>query len=448
MRPRIDRPSTLALALVASLAASAGSKAESPPESSGGDSVHADEGATAEDGGDSSAKGTSYADALAERAAERAAAKQGGAAATDPPPEPAPLPADLPVPAPTDPLATPAEDAAVEALEPDPALAQMDDSDLAGPQYWLSVELIGPRGAQLDAAESLLAEGIEAALPRGGQPLAGEPVGRVRGLDAALRWIDANAFGDAGTEGAAFEAPGGALLSAHDVVMTAFVITAASPSGGTLTPGQRWPRSERMALPEGVDWRPAELTLSRTPLFAAPSPTLPPAAERYLVVEARERQPQALTPDSTPEELAAADSSEQAVWIRGERVEACDAGGVDCLHWVQVIVRNGDRFQVGWLPAHLAIPKSAWTLDAARGRRYAIAPAHRESGSASFVLLERRGDALGGRRLGFEVPHAGADWPEASLALLADTLTVHIGGRLVHREDLGEGPPSAVLRQP
>ncbi|EDM75391.1 hypothetical protein PPSIR1_10310 [Plesiocystis pacifica SIR-1] len=320
----------------------------------------------------------------------------------------------------------------------------MDDSGLAGPQFWLSVELIGPRGAQLDAAESLLAEGIEAALPRGGQPLAGEPVGRVRGLDAALRWIDANAFGDAGTEGAAFKAPGGALLSAHDVVMTAFVVTAASPNGGTLTPGQRWPRSERMALPEGVDWRPAELTLSRTPLFAAPSPTLPPAAERYLVVEARERQPAALT----PEEVAAADSSEQAVWIRGERVEACDASGVDCLHWVQVIVRNGDRFQVGWLPAHLAIPKSAWTLDAARGRRYAVVPAHRESGRASFVLIERRGDALGGRRLGFEVPHAGADWPEASLALLADTLTVHVGGRLVHREDLGEGPPSAVLRQP
>src|SRR5690606_33184875 len=60
--------------------------------------------------------------------------------------------------------------------------------------FWLSLELIGPRGAQIDAARSLAQPPVIDALPRGGSPPPGELVGRVDTLAQALSWVDANSF--------------------------------------------------------------------------------------------------------------------------------------------------------------------------------------------------------------------------------------------------------------
>ncbi len=289
--------------------------------------------------------------------------------------------------------------------------------------FWLSVELIGPRGAQVDAAAALVDEAIEAAVPRGGRPPPGELVGRAANLEQALAWIDRHAFGEPAlgfaTPGSADRStpiPGGRLFETHGVVMTGLVVTAADDSGGTRE--YPWPSQSMMPTPVDSDWRAAELIADRVPLFAAPAPIVPPASERYLEL-----------------------GSTSEVWLIGA-IDRCDAAGW-CMRWAQVIAHQGDHFHAGWLPNFYVVPSSSWQHGSSsplvKARRFALVEAHREPGRVGFVLVER--EAEGPTHMtGFVVEHLGRDWPSATLTLLSGTLTLTIAGTIVEQRELAAAP--------
>lgn len=299
--------------------------------------------------------------------------------------------------------------------------------------FWLSVELIGPRGAQVDAAASLVDVSVEATLPRGGRIPPGELVGRVADLEQALQWIDRHAFGEPaiGFEPRPIDEqakrstpiPGGPLYAKHGVVATALVVTAAADSGGTRE--YPWPSAGMLPTPSGSDWRPAELIAARIPMFAAPAPFAPPVSERYLEL-----------------------GSTSEVWVLGT-LDRCDEAGSHCLRWNQVIARDGDRFSAGWVPGFQVVPFAAWQQDdsiAGRPRRFALVEGHREPGRVGFVLLEREGKGPTSMT-GLVVDHVGRDWPSAMLTLLSGTLTVTIAGVIVEQRELA-APPLAPIPAP
>jgi hypothetical protein len=269
--------------------------------------------------------------------------------------------------------------------------------DLPG-GFWLSVEMLGPRGAQLDAARSLVQPPVIEALPRGGTPPPGELVGRVETLEQALAWVAANCFAPIDEAPDATPIPGGRLLAEFQLVQTALVVTGQAHSGTT---PYAWPPAVELPVPE--TWHSASLTVARAPVFAAPAPTHPPAAERYRVA--------AIT---------------DTIWLLGTR-DSCSAES--CLHWAQVVVRQGDRFFGGWIPASLIVPDSAW-IGGPGERRFALLPGHRTPSEAGFVLHEQ----LGERReppLGLRhayVAERVQPWPPAAVEVLGEELIVLIGG--------------------
>ena len=275
--------------------------------------------------------------------------------------------------------------------------------------YWLSVELIGPRGAQIEAARELASPPVTAALPRGGRPPPGELVGRVDALADALLWVDAHAFGGevVGADNPRAPRPGGAQLLERGLVLTALVVTAEPGPGGV----PNWPAPGELALPEQLGWRPAQLSAERAPLFAAPAARIPPAAERYLVVEAG-----------------------HDLWQLAQ-LERCQAD--TCLRWAQVVTRAGDRFHAGWLPAFQLIPRADWidapvdaksTDPSPPRRRFALRASARAAGRVHFALFEAEGEQIEAPQ-GLSLPHLGSDWPPARVQAFAGTLTVTIDGQ-------------------
>jgi hypothetical protein len=274
----------------------------------------------------------------------------------------------------------------------------------AAASFWLSLELVGPRGAQIDAARALLEPPVVDALPRGGAPPPGELVGRVDSLEQALRWVAHHAF-DGGAfdgDGSVAPLPGGAMLRDHGVHLTALVVTGAGPSGGTLP--YPWPPAAALSTPSA--WQPASLTVNRAPAFAAPSPRLPPASERYA-------------------EVGVADS----LWQLGV-LERCSSAG-ECLRWAQILVRQGDRFFGAWIPAGLIVAEHEWVAGP-NERRFALLASHRDRASLGYVLVELRGDrarsGAGEAPRGITHPHADSTWPSATLALLGQQLLALIDG--------------------
>jgi hypothetical protein len=283
--------------------------------------------------------------------------------------------------------------------------------------------MLGPRGAQLDAARSLAQPPVIEALPRGGAPPPGELVGRVETIEQALAWVAANCFAPVDESPDATPIPGGRLLAEFQLVQTALVITGQALNGTT---PYAWPPAVELPVPD--TWHSASLTVARAPVFAAPAPTHPPAAERYRIA-------------------AIAD----AIWLLGTR-DSCapqtgngsHAGGLglNCLHWAQVVVRQGDRFFGGWIPASLVVPDSAW-IGGPGERRFALLPGHRTSSEAGFVLHEQRGE----RReppLGLRHPYVAErehPWPPAAVEVLGEELIVLIGGEAKLTRHIDVEPP-------
>jgi hypothetical protein len=266
--------------------------------------------------------------------------------------------------------------------------------------FWLSVEMLGPRGAQIDAARSLAQPPVIEALPRGGAPPPGELVGRVETLEQALVWVADNCFAPIDESPDATPIPGGRLLAEFQLVQTALVITGQALNGTT---PYAWPPAVELPVPE--TWQPASLTVARAPVFAAPAPTHPPAAERYGVA-----------------------SLTDAIWLLGTR-DSCAPHAGECLQWAQVVLRQGDRFFGGWMPASLVVPDRAW-IGGPGERRFALLPGHRTPSEAGFVLHEQRGE----RReppLGLRHPYVAEreqPWPDAAVEVLGEELIVLIGG--------------------
>jgi hypothetical protein len=269
--------------------------------------------------------------------------------------------------------------------EPEPELEPIAPAiEPAG--FWLSLELIGPRGAQIDAAEAMRKPPIEDAIPRGGDPPPGELVGRVETLEQALQWIEQHAFDDGPAP-----LPGGTLLREHGVHLTAMVTMGASSSGGTAP--YPWPPARALSTPES--WVPAGLAVARAPVFAAPSATLPPASERYRVA-----------------------AIDDAVWQLGV-LDRCSESGA-CLRWAQILVRQGDRWFGGWVPAAHVVADREWVAGPDE-RRFALIASHRDRAEVGYVLLEQHGDRRAAPR-GITRAHAGADWPSATVQLLGNQL--------------------------
>jgi hypothetical protein len=268
--------------------------------------------------------------------------------------------------------------------------------------FWLSVELLGPRGAQLDAVRSLARPPVIDALPRGGAPPPGELVGRVDTLAQALEWIDANSFAPLAGDGERNDAllvPGGQLYREHGLFLTALVINAQTLGGAEPYP---WPPADALMLPESLDWQPASLAVGRAPVFATPAPSLPPAAERYQVA-----------------------TIEDSIWLLGER-DSCAAEGRSCLAWARILIRHGDRFFGGWVPATWVVPDSAW-VGGPGERRFALRRGHRTRKEAGFALIEQQGE----RReapVGLSRDHVGDGWPSAGVTVLGEELLVTIAG--------------------
>lgn len=271
--------------------------------------------------------------------------------------------------------------------------------DLPG-GFWLSVEMLGPRGAQLDAARSLAQPPVIEALPRGGVPPPGELVGRVETLEQALAWVAANCFAPIDAAPDATPIPGGRLLAEFQLVVTALVITGQALNGTT---PYAWPPAVELPVPD--TWQGASLTVARAPVFAAPAPTHPAAAERYRVATIAD-----------------------TIWLLGTR-DSCAPQMGTCLQWAQVVIRQGDRFFGGWMPASQVVPDSAW-IGGPGERRFALRPGHRTPSEAGFVLHEQ----LGERReppLGLRHPYVaerGHPWPTAGVEMLGEELIVLIGG--------------------
>lgn len=286
------------------------------------------------------------------------------------------------------------DDASEPEIEPSVAPQLWDQAD----GLWLSLEMIGPRGAQLDAAHAVAKPPVVEALPRSGSPPPGELVGRVETLDEALTWIDAHAFSH---EPEHTPVPGGVLLRDHGVVLTAMVVTGPNQPAGSNAETYPWPPAYAMPLPEGVNWRPASLAIARAPVFAAPAPSLPPAAERYHVARL-----------------------DDAVWLLDER-DSCSPSPQHCLRWARILVRHGDRFFGGYVPATWVVPDDAWVSGPAE-RRLALRPGHRGDGEVGFALIEQRGD----RReapVGLVHPHVGHEWPAAGVEVIGEQLVVLVG---------------------
>ena len=276
--------------------------------------------------------------------------------------------------------------------------------------FWLSVELVGPRGAQLDAVVSLRPPPIVDELPRGGTPPPGELVGRVDTLADALAWIDAHAF-TALIEGEdATPVPGGQLYEDHGVYLTALIVTGAAGGGTQPYP---WPPASVLDL-QGRRWRPASLTVARAPVFAAPAPTLPPASERYQVVEI-----------------------DDSLWLL-DTLERCDGAGV-CLRWARVLVRRGDRFFGAFVPASLIVTDDSW-VGGPHERRFALIASHRDRAGVGFALIEERG-ARREAPVGIRHVHADTTWPSAGVEVWGEELTVTIAGRPALQRQLQPPPP-------
>ncbi|KIG11849.1 hypothetical protein DB30_02401 [Enhygromyxa salina] len=283
--------------------------------------------------------------------------------------------------------------------------------------FWLSLELIGPRGAQIDAARSLAQPPVIDALPRGGSPPPGELVGRVDTLEQALSWVNANSFATLGAGEAATPVPGGYLYRDHELILTALVVTPGSNSSTHTFP---WPPANVLPIPAGAAWQPASLAVARAPMFAAPAPQLPPASERYQIV-----------------------NLDDAVWLL-DSVDRCDDAGA-CLRWAQILVRRGDRFFGGWVPATQVVPDSAW-VGGPGERRFALLPSYRTRADAGFALLEQHGGSDQREpALGLHRAHAGAAWPSAAVQVLGEDLVALISGDPVLTRHIGAAPPTLPL---
>lgn len=304
----------------------------------------------------------------------------------DPPPQSQHVHARLP--APTLALATP----------PDPAAARGG--------YWLSVDLLGPAAAQ-QAAVNELSEGLPLRDPAETPP-PGIMVGHVGEVSEALQWVARFAFEPRPTlpphpralQRIPAPAPAGGLRERHGVTLAAFMVSGAGPDLRPRTIA--WPLDQSAVLPAGSTWLPAALVPARAPLFAAPAPTVPPAAEAHDMAVRR-----------------------GGLYVLGW-VDRCTETPRQCLRWAQVVARDGDRFSPGYLPMFQVALRASWASGELPLPRALLVASQIEGDQAHFVLLARGHDNQLRRRT-LTTAAASDGWPRSSLRVEGDRALVTLG---------------------
>lgn len=279
--------------------------------------------------------------------------------------------------------------------------------------YWLGVDLVGPAAAQQGAATEL-GEGLLMQEPAEVAP-SGVLVGHVTDVQQALQWVADHAFEPApepppeprALQRGPAPAPAGGLLDRHGALLAAFII-----SGATVELRPRaidWPHDQATVLPTGSAWIPAALVPEKAPLFAAPAPSVPPAAERFAMAHRR-----------------------GGLWLLGWRDRCApaedpeSATGPRCLRWAQVVARDGDRFTPGYVPMFQVAQSNAWVPSAGALPRAQLVPVGLANGRAQWLLLARDRDGLL-HRATLSAPTLEDGWPESGVVVTGDHAIVTLG---------------------
>jgi len=275
--------------------------------------------------------------------------------------------------------------------------------------YWLGAELFGTPAARRAAAESLAA-GVRAEHPKGASP-PGITVGRVDDLEETVSWLSRfvfpRAISPAQDERTIHEAeapvPGGELLSAHGVHLVSLIVSGATADLGLRK--IRWPSGPGEILPGSPTWTPAALLPDRAPLFAMPAATMPPASERYAIIQ------------------RAGD-----LYVLGT-VDRCtgEQPVQTCLRWLQVVARDGNRFRGGYLPAFWVARLSKWLPAPTSIPRAQLIESGVFRGRAQWLLVARLDDGIL-HRATVEAPLLGNRFPDASLHVSGSTAVVTMDG--------------------
>jgi len=282
--------------------------------------------------------------------------------------------------------------------------------------YWLSVDLIGPAAARSEAAFSL-SEDTAPRSPRDGR-LPGQAVGHVQDIHAVVEWLERHAFGDATTplpfdppmlHETAAPAVAGTLRETFGVQLRAMVVTGATAAGDRRP--IEWPTDASRIMPPETRWHVAALLPDAAPLFAAPSARVPGASERFALSHRR-----------------------GDVFVVG-MVDRCgDVPQPHCTRWVQAVIRDGDRFVPGYLPAAQVALRDRWISSTPENLPRAQLLRVGTRGPWALLLLVAR-DATGAlHRHTIEAPlergTAGLAFPEVTLTVEGSRATVTHGDRV------------------
>ncbi|PCC75577.1 hypothetical protein SAMN02745121_00118 [Nannocystis exedens] len=286
--------------------------------------------------------------------------------------------------------------------------------------YWLGAHLLGPGPGVLAATEAMsLGTSVE-----GAPTSVGAVVGQVGTIHDAMRFVARWAFAavvgsprDRALRQPPAPVPGGDLLPTHGAVLVALTVQGRSPDGGSRT--VQWPKDQAELLPPELAWIPAALVPDRAPLFAAPAARVPPTGERFalarrsgslFVLGALDR-----CDDRSPPLPGAAGEPQRV-----------------CLRWYQVVARDGERFQAGYLPAFQVALLDDWRRGQGALPRAQLIASGTRGATAQFVLLARaRDNAI--HRLTLEAPLVGDAFPEATLTVDGDWAEVRFAGAAPRR---------------
>jgi hypothetical protein len=271
--------------------------------------------------------------------------------------------------------------------------------------YWLGADLVGPAAAQQGAATELgqgllMQDPVDLAPP-------GVLVGHVADVQQALQWLADHAFEPGPPtppdprvlQRGPAPAPAGGLLERHGAILVAFIVSGATAELRPRTID--WPLDQAAVLPPGSRWRPAALVPDQAPLFAAPAPMIPPAAERHAMVHRR-----------------------GGLYLLGW-VDRC-TDDHRCLRWAQVVARDGDRFSPGYVPMLHVAQSDAWVPSAGSLPRAQLVPVGLAHGRAQWVLLARGRDNLLHRQT-LDAPATPQGWPASTLMVEGDVAIVGLG---------------------
>jgi hypothetical protein len=200
-------------------------------------------------------------------------------------------------------------------------------------------------------------------------------------------------------------------------VLVALTVQGRTAEGNART--IQWPKDQSELLPPELPWIPAALVPDRAPLFAAPAARIPPTSERYAMV----RRAGGLFV------LGALDRcDDRAPPLPGSNQPPAR----ECLRWYQVVARDGERFQAGYLPAFQVAIVEDWQRGQGALPRAQLIASGTRGGAAQFVLLARaRDNSL--HRVTLEAPLDGDAFPEATLRVDGDWAEVRFAGAAPRR---------------